>query len=86
MLTDIIIYIKMKYLVFNTEEAAANRTNQEAIARGCGGTSTKYWWVNRETQDNKFALLIPEGDYGTLTPAEISQLKDSVPFPTPLGP
>ena len=49
----------MKYLVFNTEEAAANRTNQEAIARGCGGTSTKYWWVNRETQDNKFALLIP---------------------------
>tara|TARA_Y100000817_G_scaffold258493_1_gene212222 strand:- start:34 stop:162 length:129 start_codon:yes stop_codon:yes gene_type:complete len=33
----------MKYLVFDTETEALNRTAQEAEARGCVGT-TRFWW------------------------------------------
>tara|TARA_Y100000356_G_scaffold5087_1_gene3852 strand:- start:44 stop:271 length:228 start_codon:yes stop_codon:yes gene_type:complete len=70
----------MKYLVFNTETEALNRTAQEAEARGCIGT-TRFWWGARQTKAGQWALCISDDDQGTLTDAEKSQLKNSVVWP-----
>jgi len=72
----------MKYLIFNTKEASLERSAQEAQARGCGST-TLYWWDTRQTKAGKWALCIPENDYGTLNATEINALKDSVEWPDP---
>ncbi len=48
----------MKYLLFNTEQESLERSAQEAISRGCGSTSTKYWWATKETKAGKWALCI----------------------------
>jgi hypothetical protein len=50
----------MKYLVFNTEQQAKDRSAQEAQARGCDPTSTKYWWEVRQTKAGKWALCIDD--------------------------
>ena len=71
----------MKYLLFNTKEESLERSAQEATARGCCGTSTKYWWGARQTKAGKWALCISDNDQGTLTDAEKSQLKNSVVWP-----
>ena len=76
----------MKYLEFNTENEALARSGQEAISRGCGGTSTAYWWVTRVQKAGKYVLLIADDDQGNLTPSEISELKTSVVFPDTDGP
>jgi hypothetical protein len=82
----------MKYLLFNTKEESLERSAQEATARGCCGTSTKYWWDTRETKAGKWALCIPNDDNAqspddivrSLTPSEVSKLKNSVVWPDPL--
>tara|TARA_R110000824_G_C15070478_1_gene663311 strand:+ start:672 stop:896 length:225 start_codon:yes stop_codon:yes gene_type:complete len=74
----------MKYLLFNTKEGSLERSSQEAMARGCSGSSTKYWWDARVTKAGKWALCID--DTTGLTPAEMSQLKDSVIWPDPPTP
>ena len=74
----------MKYLLFNTEQESLERSAQEAISRGCGSTSTKYWWATKETKAGKWALCID--DTSNLTPAEINKLKDSVVWPNPPTP
>jgi len=80
-LIAILKYIKMKYLLFNTKEASLKRSAQEATARGCCGTSTKYWWKTRETKAGKWALCIPNADSVSLTPSEVSKLESSVIWP-----
>ena len=72
----------MKYLVFNTREAALQRNAQEAQLRGCLGT-TLYWWITRDTKAGKWALCIPDNEHGSLTPSEVSELKNSVIWPDP---
>ena len=73
----------MRYLLFNTKEASLERSAQEATARGCSG-STKYWWSTRETKAGKWALCIPNDDSASLTPSEVSKLKNSVVWPDSL--
>ena len=81
----------MRYLLFNTKEASLERSAQEATARGCSG-STKYWWSTRETKAGKWALCIPNDDNAqppedivrSLTPSEVSKLKNSVVWPDSL--
>ena len=70
----------MKYLLFNTKEESLERSAQEATARGCCGTSTKYWWDTRETKAGKWALCIDD-IVRSLTPSEVSKLKNSVVWP-----
>ena len=71
----------MKYLVFKTEAQALERTAQEAVARGCFGT-TRFWLGARKTKAGKWALCISDDDQGTLTDAEKSKLKNSVVWPS----
>ena len=47
----------MKYLLFNTKQEAQDRSEQEAQARHCSGT-TKYWWTVKQTKAAKWALCI----------------------------
>lgn len=47
----------MKYLIFNTAAEAMARSEQEATARGCSGTTT-HWWGWRETADGKVAVIL----------------------------
>ena len=70
----------MKYLLFNTEIEALNRSLKEANERSCGKT-TKYWWGASRTKANKWALCIPDNETAHLTQAEKSKLKDSVVWP-----
>ena len=70
----------MKYLLFNTKEAAFDRSMQEADIRSCG-RSTKYWWGASITKAGKWALCIPDNETAHLTQAEKSKLKDSVVWP-----
>ena len=75
----------MKYLLFNTKEAAFDRSMQEADIRSCG-RSTKYWWGTSITKAGKWALCIPDDETSHLTPTEKSNLKDSVVWPEPVDP
>ena len=70
----------MKYLLFNTEIEALNRSSKEATARSCG-KATKYWWGASRTKANKWALCIPDNETAHLPQAEKSKLKDSVVWP-----
>ena len=48
----------MKYLIFENQEAANQRNNEEAIRRGCHGV-TQYWWSMTEV-DGQYKLSIGE--------------------------
>lgn len=63
----------MLYLIFPTEQAAKDRSEQIAIAQGCTGNVTEYWfgWTTNETY---WALMIPEDETDKLTQAEIDSL------------
>lgn len=47
----------MRYLILPDEASAMARSEQEAQARGCAGTTT-HWWGWRETASGEVALLI----------------------------
>lgn len=71
----------MKYLIFNTESEARERSFQEALNRGASqATVTQYWWSWRQTNDDKFALCIPDADVSLLSDLEQTALVDSVVF------
>lgn len=71
----------MKYLIYNTEPEARQRSLQEALSRGASpATVTQYWWSWRQTNDNKFALCIPEAEVLSLSDLEQAALVDSVVF------
>ena len=48
----------MKYLIFETKEAAEQRDHEEAVRRGCTGT-TQYWWGVTELESG-FGLAVGE--------------------------
>jgi hypothetical protein len=67
-----------RYLIFPTMDAALARSNAQALAKGCDGVTTKYWWGQIEHPTNgQAALVIGDAPYGTdgLTDAEVSVLK-----------
>lgn len=71
----------MKYLIYNTESEASERSLQEALNRGASpSTVTRYWWSWRQTNDDKFALCIPNDEIFLLSDLEQSALVDSVVF------
>lgn len=71
----------MKYLIYNTESEVRKRSLQEALNRGASpATVTQYWWSWRQTNDDKFALSIPDADVLSLSDLEQSALVDSVVF------
>lgn len=73
----------MKYLIYNTESEARERSLQEALTRGSSpATVTRYWWSWRETADSKWALCIPDSDISGLSPDEQAALIDAVEFTT----
>ena len=76
----------MKYLIYNTESEARERSLQEALNRGASPASvTQYWWSWRETADDKFALSIPDADVLSLSDLDQAALVDSVVFKDPDG-
>lgn len=46
----------MKILIFNNKIDAENRNKQEAVSRGCFGT-TIFWWTMID-YDGKYALIV----------------------------
>lgn len=68
----------MFYLVFPTEQAAKDRSDEIATSLGCQQGSTDYWfgWVVSYTSAPETALMVPEDQTDTLTPTEVTELKD----------
>lgn len=68
----------MMYLIFPTEQAAMDRSEQIAIAQGCTGDVTKYWfaWIVSYTNAPESAMMVPEDETDKLTPIEVTELKD----------
>lgn len=68
----------MMYLIFPTEQAAMDRSEQIAQSQGCYGDVTKYWfaWVVSYTDAPETALMVPDDETDKLTPAEITELKN----------
>lgn len=76
----------MKYLIFETELGAKNRSAQEAVSRGSNDADvTRYWWSWREDAAATWALSIPESDVSALSEAEQSALVDEVEWPVSDG-
>ena len=53
----------MRYLVFDTEQAAKDRNMVEARRRGCDMVTTRYWWPMVEI-GGKFGLIVDENEIG----------------------
>lgn len=71
----------MKYLIYNTDTEARERSLQEALTRGASpSTVTRYWWSWSETSDGKWALCVPDSDVEFLTEQEQVSLVDTVTF------
>lgn len=68
----------MFYLVFSTEQAAKDRSEQIAVMNGCSGDVTTYWfgWIVSYTNAPESALMVPEDETDKLTPIEVTELKD----------
>ena len=73
----------MKYLIYNTEAEARERSLQEALNRGASpSTVTRYWWSWRETLSGQWALMIPDADVSSLSDLEQAAIVDTVEFPS----
>lgn len=71
----------MKYLIYETESEAKNRSAQEAERRGVSAINvTRYWWAWRETLDGKRALCVPDSDVEFLTKQEQQSALNTVEF------
>lgn len=68
----------MLYLIFPTEQAAKDRSEQIAVMNGCSGDVTTYWfgWVVSYTSAPETALMVPDDQTDELTPTEVTELKD----------
>lgn len=73
----------MKYLIYNTETEARERSLQEALNRGASpSTVTQYWWSWRKTLSAQWALMIPDADVPELSDLEQAAIVDEVEFPS----
>lgn len=68
----------MLYLIFPTEQAAKDRSDEIARNLGCQQGSTDYWfgWIVSYTNAPESALMVPEDETDKLTPIEVTELKD----------
>ena len=53
----------MRYLPFDTGQAAIERNMIEAIRRGCDMVTTRYWWPMVEIGGG-FGLIVDENEIG----------------------
>jgi hypothetical protein len=51
----------MRYLPFDTEQAAQERNMIEAIRRGCDMVTSRYWWPTVDGTEGK-VLNVGDGD------------------------
>jgi hypothetical protein len=67
----------MKYLLFQTEQEALNRSKEICISQGCTGDTTTYWFeVIKNSLTEEGAMQVPEGQELLLTEQEILELKN----------
>lgn len=63
----------MRHLIQQTLEEARDRTNAEALARGCCGTTTRYWWEVRDLGEQA-AILVSDEDVPALPQVDADKL------------
>jgi len=53
----------MEWLVFDTEQEAIDYSHSVALEHGHGKpeNTIQYWWIWKQTIDNKWAVQCPEG-------------------------
>lgn len=49
------------YLVFPNQAAALARSNQQALANGCDGINTIYWWNVVPLTNGQWAIELQDG-------------------------
>jgi fermentation-respiration switch protein FrsA (DUF1100 family) len=76
----------MKYLIFETLEAAKNRSASQAVLMGASkDCTTKYWWSWTKTLNGEWALLIPDLEALNLSELEQSSLVSRIDLATSGG-
>ncbi len=67
----------MLYLIFPSEQAAKDRSDEIATALGCQQGSTTYWfgWITSYTNPPATALMVPDDQTDLLDPSEQSLLQ-----------
>ena len=76
----------MKYLIFQTLEAAKNRSASQAVLMGASkDCTTKYWWSWTKTLNGEWALLIPDLEALNLSELEQSSLVSRIDLATSGG-
>ena len=73
------------YLVLSDLKSARDRSATRALAAGCDGVHTKYWWECVPLQSGQGAVIVmASGPYATsgLTATEISGLQSTVQIAT----
>jgi fermentation-respiration switch protein FrsA (DUF1100 family) len=76
----------MKYLIFETLEAAKNRSASQAVLMGASkDCTTKYWWSWTKTLNGEWALLIPDLEALNLSELEQSSLFSRIDLATSGG-
>lgn len=69
----------MKYLIYQTQQEADDRSAQQAQDLGSNEADvTRYWWPRRETAAGTQALCVPDDEVGMLTEQEQAALVDDV--------
>ena len=64
----------MRYLTFESKEAADQRASAEALARGCGPVTARWWASEEDEATGAAVLLIPDEDVAGLTDDERDRL------------
>lgn len=64
----------MRYLTFESKEAADQRASAEALARGCGPVTARWWASEADEATGAAVLLIPDDEAGALTDDERGRL------------
>jgi hypothetical protein len=76
----------MRYLIFETLEAAKTRSADQAVLMGASkDCTTKYWWSWAKTLNGEWALLIPNLEALNLSELEQSSLVSEVDLVTSGG-
>jgi hypothetical protein len=65
----------MRYLPFDTEQAARERNMIEAIRRGCDMVTSRYWWPTVSGTDGK---VLDVGDGDGLSEEELERLTNEI--------
>ena len=76
----------MRYLIFQTLEAAKNRSADQAVLMGASkNCTTKYWWSWAKTINGEWALSIPDLEALNLSELEQSSLVSRIDLATSGG-